>query len=213
MRLHWLLFVVFSLVGCESNNKSYVEITTDFGTMKFMLYDSTPQHRDNFIKLTKEGFYDSLLFHRVIDGFMIQGGDPASKNAPKGEVLGKGGPGYTIPAEISAPHFKGTLAAARQPDNINPMRVSSGSQFFIVHGKSFDELQLGYIELEKGISYNEAQKELYREVGGYPLLDNEYTVFGEMVEGMEVLEKIVKVQTDRYKRPLEDVRMQIKIIE
>lgn len=213
MRLYLSLLVFLCLIGCQSSSETYAEITTDYGTMKVMLYDSTPKHKANFIKLIEEGFYDSLLFHRIIEGFMIQGGDPDSKDAPKDVILGKGGPGYTLPAEIGAPHFKGALAAARKPDNLNPERASSGSQFFIVHGKPIEPLQLGYIENEKAITYSEAQRQMYYELGGYPLLDGDYTVFGEIVQGLEVLEEIVQVQTDQYNRPVENIRMEVKIVK
>ncbi|MEM9931165.1 MAG: peptidylprolyl isomerase, partial [Bacteroidota bacterium] len=175
---------------------------------KVKLYNSTPRHRDNFVKLADENFYDSLLFHRVIPGFMIQGGDPASKNAEAGKSLGFGGPGYTIPAEFGNLHFKGALAAAR---NNNPEKQSSGSQFYVVHGTIPTDEDLARFEANSGIGYTEAQKQLYKEIGGTPGLDHNYTVFGEVVEGWEVLDAIAAVPTSSD-RPLTDVKMTVKIL-
>jgi len=205
-----VLFLFVSLVtftSCGDGNK-YVLIETDFGEMKVMLYNSTPQHRDNFIKLVKEGFYDDLLFHRVMNGFMIQGGDPDSKDAPADKRLGGGGPGYRIPAEIGSPHIKGTVAAAR---NSNPQKESSGSQFYIVHGKKQTDAQLDATEKRQGFTYNEEQRRLYKEIGGTPFLDGDYTVFGEVIEGLEVVDKIAAVQTAPGDRPIEDVKMKIRM--
>lgn len=204
-----LLLLLFSLTSC-GEKQSIVEIETDFGVMKVMLYNSTPIHRDNFIKLAKEGFYDDLLFHRVIDGFMIQGGDPDSKNAAPGTSLGMGGPGYQLDAEIGAPHLRGTLAAARTQ---NPEKKSSGSQFYLVHGKTVKDEFLNEQEQRKGIKYNEVQRQLYKEIGGVPFLDNDYTVFGEVIEGLEVIDAIAVVQTDPQNRPIEDVRMKVRVIQ
>jgi len=178
------------------------------GEMKIELYDSTPGHKENFIKLAKEGFYDGLLFHRVIDGFMIQGGDPDSKTAQAGARLGGGGPGYTIPAEIGAPHFKGTLAAARTS---NPEKRSSGSQFYITHGTKQSDASLDQLQKQKGITYTEAQRQKYKDVGGSPGLDMDYTVYGEVVEGMNIIDIVAKVAKDPSDRPLEDVRMKVRI--
>jgi cyclophilin family peptidyl-prolyl cis-trans isomerase len=197
---------------CNKDPYTYVAIETDFGTMKVMLYNSTPKHRDNFIKLVKEGFYDGLLFHRVINGFMIQGGDPDSKDAPKGKVLGQGGPGYTIAAEIGAPHLKGTLAAARTGGEGNPFKQSSGSQFYLVQGTVQTVEQLKAVEGRMGITYNSEQRRLYTEIGGTPALDGDYTVFGEVVEGLEVIDKIAAVRTDRTSRPLKDVVMKVRLL-
>lgn len=188
-----------------------VVIETDFGTMKAKLYDSTPAHRDNFIKLAEDDFYDGLLFHRVMSGFMIQGGDPNSRDAPTGSPLGNGGPGYTIPANIAAPHYKGTLAAARTPDNVNPNKESSGSQFYIVHGTPITKPTLDGWAKQKGITYNEAQVAKYLEVGGAPQLDMDYTVFGELIEGFDVLDKIAAVPKDGRDRPVQDVKMNVRI--
>jgi peptidyl-prolyl cis-trans isomerase B (cyclophilin B) len=166
------------------------------------------------IKLIKEGFYDDLLFHRVIKDFMIQGGDPYSKNAPKGQRLGNGGPGYTIPAEINSSfiHKKGALAAARKGDNVNPERASSGSQFYIVQGKVFTEKQLESIrQWSGGPEYTDDQIETYTTIGGTPHLDSQYTVFGEVISGLEVVDSIASLPTDAYDRPIEDVIYSIKL--
>ena len=213
MKAMALILMFGFFIACQSGEKTYyAEIETSFGKMKVELYNSTPVHRDNFIKLAKEGYFDDLLFHRVIPGFMIQGGDPDSKNATPGQRLGNGGPGYTLEAEIGAPHFKGTLAAARTSDVINPEKRSSGSQFYIVQGQVQSEAMLQNFERAKGITYNEAQRKKYLELGGTPALDAEYTVFGEVVEGFEVIDKIAVVPRDRADRPNEDVKMKIRMI-
>lgn len=206
------LAIVACMLACKSNSGAAEQkavISTSFGDITIVLYNSTPQHRDNFIKLVKEGFYNDLLFHRVIDQFMIQGGDPQSKNAAVGQPLGGGGPGYEIPAEIGAPHLRGALAAAR---TANPEKKSSGSQFYIVTGTAVNEQMLQQIEMAKNIKYNDVQRKLYLEQGGYPGLDMEYTVFGEVVSGIEVADKISKVTTDERDRPLQDVKMTIKLL-
>ena len=156
--------------------------------------------------------YDDLLFHRVIPTFMIQGGDPNSKNAAPGQRLGSGGPGYTIEAEIGAPHFRGTLAAARTGGASNPEKRSSGSQFYVIQGQQQTEQSLAQWEQRKGIEYNEAQREKYISVGGRPDLDAEYTVFGQVVDGFEVIDKIAEVQRDGADRPVSDVKMTIKML-
>lgn len=188
-----------------------VEITTDFGTMKLKLYKETPQHRANFIKLVGEGFYDSLLFHRVIRDFMIQGGDPQSKNAAPGQMLGSGDVGYKIPAELidTIFHKKGVLAAAR--DN-NPQKASSGCQFYIVQGKKMNEQELAMAEQRLGFKFSEAQRQAYMTVGGSPWLDRNYTVFGEVIEGLDVIDKIAAVETLPGDRPKQDVRMKVKLV-
>ena len=203
-----LLLLLFS--GCNNDPHTYVVVDTDFGSMRLKLYESTPQHRDNFIKLANEGFYNDLLFHRVIDGFMVQGGDPDSRNAPPGKVLGMGGPGYEVPAEFNLEnvHVKGALAAAR---NNNPQKNSSGSQFYIVHGRQVDVNLLNRLEQNKGIKYTPEQRQAYLQYGGAPILDNDYTVFGELVEGFEVLDKIATQATGRSDRPTEDIKMQIRV--
>lgn len=214
-----LLVIILFNTNCLAQKKkkqTKVLITTEYGDIKLVLYNETPKHRDNFIKLVKESFYDSLLFHRVMQNFMIQGGDPESKNAKPGIMLGNGGPGYTIPAEFDTNliHKKGALAAARQPDNVNPKKESSGSQFYIVQGKRFEKEEIDKFNSRKGnpIKYTDEQYKLYEELGGYPPLDMEYTVFGEVIEGLEVIDKIAAVQTDRRNRPKEDVKMTMKIV-
>ncbi|HOO85501.1 MAG TPA: peptidylprolyl isomerase [Prolixibacteraceae bacterium] len=264
-----MVIIVFSCTGKTSatNNdkETRVVISTEYGDMVVALYNDTPLHRDNFIKLAKEGFYDGLLFHRVIKDFMIQGGDPESKGAAPGKRLGGGGPGYQIPAEIVKGHYhkKGALAAARQGDNVNPERKSSGSQFYIVQGKVYDEATLQQFEQQqkfnaaraeamkmyraKGdlvqryqregktdslsmlqISIQEEaekivegqtfellheQRQAYTTVGGTPHLDGAYTVFGEVVEGLDVIDKIANVETAQGDRPLKDIVLKVKILD
>lgn len=190
--------------------KRDILLQTTMGDIVVRLSDSTPLHRDNFLKLVKVGYYDSVLFHRVIKDFMIQGGDPDSKNAPSGQPLGNGGPAYTIPAEFRQTlfHKKGVIAAAR--DN-NPEKASSGSQFYIVQGKKFTEADLENMEnnrLKRKIPTE--QREVYKTLGGTPHLDQNYTVFGEVVKGLEVVDKIASVETSKAAdrdRPLQDVRI------
>ena len=210
MRLKNFAFIlsICFFMSCNSDSKTYVTIKTEFGDMKVELYDSTPKHKANFIKLVNEGFYKDLLFHRVIQGFMVQGGDPNSKDAEPGAMLGAGGPGYKIDAEIGAPHFKGTLVAARQGGSRNPMKQSSGSQFYLVQGKMQTDQELDNFEKRGGFKYNQAQREKYKTIGGTPGLDNEYTVFGEVVEGIEIIDKIAAVPTNG-ERPVNDVKMDI----
>lgn len=237
-----------------------VDIKTTMGDIRICLYDATPKHRDNFLKLVNEKFYEGTLFHRVINEFMIQAGDPDSKNAPSGKMLGSGGPGYNVDAEIVYPqyfHKKGALAAARQGDQVNPLKKSSGSQFYIVTGRVYNEGQLRQMEVQlvnkqkQGIfnelamqhrdqimsmrkakdvaglqalqdslvaqvesiasqnpaSFTPEQKQAYSTVGGSPHLDGDYTVFGEVVSGMDVIEKIEKVATNAQDRPVEDVKI------
>jgi len=193
-------------------NVYYVQITTDFGTMKVKLYNETPLHRDNFVKLVSEGFYDSLLFHRVIKGFMIQGGDPQSKNAAAGQMLGSGDVGYRIPAEFndSLYHKKGVLAAAR--DN-NPEKASSGCQFYIVQGKPMIENELQMAERRSGKPMSEAKRNDYKTIGGSVWLDGEYTVFGEVIEGLDVIDKIAAVPCGQMDRPASDVRMKMVLVD
>ena len=253
-------------------NETIFEITTDFGTMKCRLFNETPLHRDNFIKLIEAKYFDSLLFHRVIKNFVIQGGDPDSRNAKQGVLLGDGGPGYTVPAEFMPQkyfHKKGALAAARDGDDVNPKKESSGSQFYIVQGKIHDDASLAknekrinrpliqklsdsilalpnYKSLKNSmerlksaqnkadsLSYfqkkidsvtepiylksdrykiSESQHITYKHVGGTPHLDSHYTVFGEVYEGLDVLDKIISSETDKNDRPVKDVRMKVRII-
>ena len=194
-----------------------VLIETTMGNIRVELYNETPLHRDNFLKLIREDhIYDSLLFHRVIPDFMIQGGDPSSKNAPKGAMLGEHSLGYTLPAEIRLPqifHKRGALAAAREPDDVNPKHESSSTQFYIVYGRRQGEkgLQRGRENLEKlfgdSIRMTKEMEDVYTTVGGTPHLDGAYTVFGQVVEGMDVVDRIQHVERDANDRPLEDVRI------
>lgn len=201
----------------KAEKRPEVLIETTMGNIRVALYNETPLHRDNFLKLIREyHYYDSLLFHRVIPDFMIQAGDPYSKNAPKGAVLGDHSLDYTIPAEIRLPqiyHKRGALAAAREPDMVNPKRESSSSQFYIVYGRKQDErgLQRGRDNLRQlfgdSIKMTDEMREAYTTVGGTPHLDGGYTVFGEVLEGMDVVDRIQRVQRDANDRPLEDVRI------
>jgi cyclophilin family peptidyl-prolyl cis-trans isomerase len=269
---------LFSVAFGQKKNRAkkektyYALITTAYGNMKVKLYNETPLHRDNFIKLVKQGYYDSLLFHRVINQFMIQGGDPDSKHAKPGVLLGNGGPGYTIPAEFNKNiiHKKGVIAAAREPDNVNPEKASSGSQFYIVQGRKMTEQEIksildrkNKIAFEKGLmdffvapenenykkryeelvasqnqeelnllfeevtpliimklkeqgkwyEYTPEQIKIYETIGGTPHLDMDYTIFGEVIEGLDVIDKIASVKTDKNNRPLEDVVMTIKLVK
>jgi peptidyl-prolyl cis-trans isomerase B (cyclophilin B) len=261
-----VLFLVFlpdlSAFQKPSKKDYLITIQTNYGEMKAILYEDTPLHRENFLKLIEEGFYDSLLFHRVIQGFMIQGGDPDSRRAEPGSRLGNGGPGYRIPAEIDSAYFhkKGALAAARRGNAGNPQKESSGSQFYIVQGevqerdklaynqqniglalrKCFNEMpetdlakslealrkagnQQGFIDkvmsslpeleeltqIELSSDYSEEALALYTTIGGTPSLDDEYTVFGEVIIGLDIIDKIAEVETNRSDRPIEDVVMVI----
>ncbi len=182
----------------DAPEECYVILETDFGNMTILLSDATPQHRDNFIKLVEDGYYDDLLFHRVVNGFMIQGGDPQSRNANPKKPLGSGGPGYQIPAEFvdSLVHVKGALAAARTGGPSNPQKRSSGSQFYIVQGRQVTEDQLNILEAQKDRRYSPENRKAYVENGGAPFLDGEYTVFGQVVEGLDVIDKIANTPTD-----------------
>lgn len=270
-----LVFLIF--IGkidskCQTYSKETILISTVYGDMKVKLFNETPLHRDNFIKLVKRGFYDSLLFHRVINHFMIQGGDPDSKSADDTSSLGNGDVDYWIRAEFNKKlyHKKGMLAAAREDDDVNPDRESSGSQFYIVMGKTFDSVALQKAEIRvnknivQKINYNvafsgkskqlkeyylrltneektdslkyvrrqladpvsierykktphftftSAQKKTYTTLGGAPHLDMNYTIFGEIVEGLDIIDKIAAVKTDKNDRPKENVRMKISIIK
>lgn len=195
----------------KKDRKKDVLIQTSMGNMLVRLSDSTPLHRDNFIKLVKQKYYDSVLFHRVINNFMIQAGDPNSKNAPAGTPLGNGGPGYTVPAEFRATlfHKKAVIAAAREGDQVNPQKASSGSQFYITQGRKFSDAGLDSLEtyrLNRKIPAD--QREAYKTLGGTPHLDQGYTVFGEVTEGHDVIDKIAAVPTSRgadRDRPIENV--------
>jgi peptidyl-prolyl cis-trans isomerase B (cyclophilin B) len=256
----------YSLIGCSQKKDHVVTIKTKFGDMVAILYDETPKHKANFIKLAKEHFYDSLIFHRVIEGFMIQGGDPESKKAQPGQRLGNGGPGYTIDSEIDSTlfHEKGALSAARLSDQANPTKASSGSQFYIVQGKKFtaNEIKLdpkkfnmalqqffqnpenklyydtigqlyqardakayeAYIARLKPVVENQlgikVEKEVtsemiqaYTTVGGTPNLDGQYTVFGKVIKGLDVIDKIAAQPKDGADRPTEDIRMMVSVEE
>lgn len=191
----------------------YVRINTNKGEALLKLYNETPKHRDNFYKLVKEGFYDSLLFHRVIQNFMIQGGDPDSRYAADRVMLGNGGPEYKIHAEIQEGiiHKKGTIAAAR--DN-NPAKQSSGSQFYLVQGRKYTKAGLDSLETFrlKGKKLTDLQRRTYMEIGGVPHLDGDYTVFGELLSGLEIVDKIAAVKTDNRDRPLVNERMAMKLL-
>ncbi len=213
-----LVLALYPLNGQEQHGKTgdVIVIETSMGDMEVLLYDDTPLHRDNMLKLADDGYYNDLIFHRVINNFMIQGGDPHSKGAPRGQRLGTGGPGYTIPAEFKEQHFhkKGALAAARQGDNVNPKKESSGSQFYIVQGQVFNTDQLTMMQSSgHHTPFTPEQIEAYTTVGGTPHLDGSYTVFGEVIVGMEILDSIAAVKTDNYDRPLEDVAFSIRIKE
>lgn len=264
-----ILWVGFG-ISCSQANKASKEtlvlIKTDMGNITVKLYDETPEHKKNFLKLVDDGFYNGLLFHRVMSNFMIQGGDPNSKDAAPEVRLGAGNPGYTIPAEFVPKYFhkKGALAAARTGGPSNPEKRSSGSQFYIVQGEVFTPGKLDTMEMmmnskaknqflqdqfkassekinefrknndEAGfnifvaelrakadslwathdkISFTPEQREAYTTIGGYPPLDGEYTIFGEVVEGLDVVDKIAAVETDEYNRPKTDVKMEIEVIK
>ncbi|NPA36649.1 MAG: peptidylprolyl isomerase [Chlorobi bacterium] len=269
--MRYLLLIFTALVLLQSCNKKeedrIVLIKTNYGDIKVKLYKETPVHRDNFIRLAEEGFYNGLLFHRVINEFMIQGGDPDSRNAEPEQRLGNGGPGYDLPAEIHYPelfHKKGALAAAREGDRINPMKKSSGSQFYIVQGKTFTDEELDQVEkrvdrmnkqsvyyktlslysdslmaLQKDEKWDEFYamqkkiqkvvndeikahphkippelRQVYKTIGGTPHLDENYTVFGEVIEGLNVVDSIAKVPTDPNDRPLKDVKiLKVEVIK
>lgn len=200
----------------QENAETLVEMTTNYGKIVLKLYNDTPLHRDNFIKLADEGTYNGLLFHRVIDGFMIQGGDPTSRDAEPGKILGDGTLGYNIPAEFRSNRFhkRGTLCAAREGDMVNPEKESSSSQFYIVQGRVWSEAELDRMAAQMHKTFSPEQRKAYTTVGGTPHLDGDYTVYGEVVEGMEIVDKIAAAQRDRYDRPLEDIRIEeVKVIK
>lgn len=200
----------------EAPQDCTVEMETSLGNMTIKLYDETPKHRDNFIKLAETGYYDGLLFHRIIEGFMVQGGDPNSKGADQKARLGSGGPGYTVPAEFTDQyaHVKGALCAARQGDNANPEKASSGSQFYIVDGREVSADVLDGMEKRKGMVYPAEIRKAYEEFGGTPFLDQDYTVYGMVVKGLDVLDKIASVQTGAADRPVEDVKiLKVRVVK
>jgi cyclophilin family peptidyl-prolyl cis-trans isomerase len=200
-------------VDNPATTERLVEITTDYGTMIAKLYNSTPLHRDNFIKLVQQGFYDSLLFHRIIENFMIQGGDPVSRSAPPNVMLGNGSaPGDRVHAEFTPTFFhkKGALAAARDG---NPEKASSNCQFYIVQGKKETDPVLDGVQQRNGpFTYSKQQREVYKRIGGAPFLDQNYTVFGEVISGLNVIDKIVKAPKDANNRPLQNVIMKMKLL-
>lgn len=209
-----------SLPAQETTQRREVLIETTMGNIKVELYNETPLHRDNFLKLASEGYYDGNLFHRVIYNFMIQSGDSTSRHAQPGQELGLYSPEYTIPAEIRFPqifHKRGVLAAAREGDEVNPEHASSASQFYIVYGRRFndemlDEQQARLDKQTQGqVLLTPEVREVYKKTGGTPHLDGQYTVFGEVTEGLNVVKEIDWVPTDDNARPLEDVRI-IKMI-
>lgn len=220
------LFLVAILSLCmlstsakKKEKRHIVRIETSVGNIRVALSDDTPLHRDNFLKLVREGFYNGTLFHRCIKNFMIQGGDPDSKNAEPGQLLGDGEVGYTIPAEFDLPylyHWRGALAAAREPDDVNPEQESSGCQFYIVYGKKQAAADIKKVRVmleEKGIELTPQMVDDYYMRGGTPHLDGQYTVFGEVIEGMEVVKAIQAVATDENDRPLTDIVIRRMVVE
>ena len=224
-KLAFLLFFFAAFYSCsgqpsgtqtvEPQKKYYVLIETSYGNMTVELFNETPKHRDNFIKLVNDGFYNGLLFHRIINSFMIQGGDPNSRNAKPGQPLGDGTLGYTVPAEFvpGLYHRKGALAAARQGDRINPTKASSSCQFYIVQGNVWPLDRLQMMAAQMGKTLTQEQITAYTTVGGTPHLDGDYTVFGQVIEGLDVIDKIAAVKCGPNDRPLEDVTMRMSIIE
>lgn len=207
-----LCFCLSTAFAAKPKHK-YVKLKTELGECIIMLYNETPLHRDNFLKLTKKGVYNGTLFHRVIKDFMIQGGDPSSKRAKPGQQLGDGTVGYTVPAEFqdSLFHKKGVLAAAR--DN-NPEKASSGSQFYLVQGRKFSDQELDNTETNRLKAKIPAyQRAVYKTIGGVPHLDRNYTVYGEVVKGIDLIDLIAIVPTDGNDRPTTDVKMTITILK
>ena len=272
LTLFSLTLLVLFFSGCAQNKKDFVvTISTPYGEMVALLYDETPKHKANFIELAKKNYFDSLLFHRVIESFMIQGGDPNSKNAEPGQPLGNGGPGYEVDAEINSKYFhkKGALSAARRPDSGNPEKKSSGSQFYVVQGKTMSAEEIA--QMEQGVRYqrknqnlgtvlrlpecadireqvidqqkannvewlqsffencdtliqkhipdyrdfafSDEQRKAYEEVGGAPHLDAEYTVFGQVIKGLDIIDKIAEQPVGAGDRPQDDIRMKITVEE
>ena len=196
------------LSSCAQSNEPIVELNTNMGKIRLQLFNETPQHRDNFLKLVSEHTFDGLLFHRVIKQFMIQAGDVNSKGAPPDAQLGSGDLGYTVPAEFVYPkyfHRRGMLAAARQGDDINPARASSASQFYIVTGKFYTESELQKMQAQMGVTFTPEQIQAYMLEGGAPHLDGAYTVFGKVIKGLKVVEKIEMTPTGAGDRPVKDV--------
>ncbi|MBO5787819.1 MAG: peptidylprolyl isomerase [Bacteroidaceae bacterium] len=215
-RMLYIILSAFLVVSCSTSKVSLVRMTTTEGVIDLKLYEETEAHKKNFVKLVKEHKYDSLLFHRVIKDFMIQGGDPDSKKASRGKLLGEGDLGYKVPAEFMPElyfHKRGALAAARESDDVNPEKASTASQFYIVWGTVFSKehlkrLQEHYAKKRgKDIVFTPQQVQAYTTIGGTPHLDGEYTVFGEVVNGLDVVKKIQDKRCDKNDRPLENVRI------
>ena len=214
------LLIMINLTGLnlqaqDTAGKHLIKIETSLGDMDIRLYDATPAHRDNMIKLIKEGFYKDQLFHRVIKDFMIQGGDPHSLGAEKGQRLGTGGPGYTVPAEFNPKllHKKGALAAARKGDRENPEQASSGSQFYIVQGRVLTAEEVNILSQRGVATFTEESASIYTSLGGTPHLDGAYTVFGEVIEGLDIIDSIASQECDPYNRPIDDVIYSIYLIK
>ncbi|HWW39167.1 peptidylprolyl isomerase [Pedobacter sp.] len=215
MKYLFSIFLSLFILSAQAKKPKhqYIRVSTEMGECIIQLYNETPLHRDNFIKLTKAGFYNNTLFHRVIKDFMIQGGDPDSKKAEAGKLLGEGDVGYTIPAEFrdSLFHKKGVLAAARDD---NPQKASSGCQFYIVQGKKFTDEQLDAIETNRlHFKLPQWQREIYKTTGGTPHLDRNYTAFGEVVQGIEMVDLIAVSPTDSNNRPLKDIKMTVTLLK
>jgi len=226
MKTLYFLLVLFLLASCSvfkktnqqsiaANQPHFVKIETDSGTMVVRLSNKTPKTTANFLKLVNGHFYDGLLFHRVIEGFMIQGGDPDSRNAPAGKMLGEGGLKYTVPAEFDTSlfHQKGAIAMARESDDMNPEKASSSTQFYIVEGRTFTNTEMDKIEEKFKILIPESHRSVYRSIGGAPFLDMNYTVFGQVVDGLAVIDKIAHAAKDKNNRPLTDIHMKITIMK
>jgi peptidyl-prolyl cis-trans isomerase B (cyclophilin B) len=201
------LLLLIMTSSCQSQGQTYT-IETNLGSIQVKLYDQTPLHKENFEKLVNEQFYDSVLFHRIIQGFMIQTGNGATKGKD-GNALEDGDLGYTVPAEFVPElfHKKGALAAARTGDAVNPEKRSSSSQFYIVQGRTYTDMDLDQIEKGLGIKYTEFQRGIYKTLGGTPFLDQNYTVFGEVVKGLDVVDKIAALPTDPRDWPMVDIRI------
>ena len=209
----FVLALYCTVVFAAKPKHQYVRLKTEQGECIIMLYNQTPRHRDNFIKLVKADFYNGTLFHRVINSFMIQGGDPDSKNAVPGKELGDGDVGYTVPAEFrdSLFHKKGALAAARED---NPDKASSGCQFYIVQGKTFTDPQLDSLEIKRlHFKLPVWQRDVYKQLGGTPHLDRKYTVYGEVVQGLSLVDTIAVITTDSNDRPLTNIAMTVSLLK
>lgn len=202
--------LIFTKLFIMTSAQTKVVLHTSYGDIKMILYKETIKHQENFLKLVQQGYYDGLLFHRVIPFFMIQTGDPNSRTARPGQALGNGGPSYKIPAEFNASYFhkKGAVAAARLSDDVNPEKESSGSQFYIVQGNVFTDSQLDMlVKTNRHLPFTPEQRNAYTTSGGTPHLDNSYTVFGEVIEGFDTIDKISSAITDERKRPISDIKI------